>query len=234
MKAVLFDIDNTLLMRRPTIPEKWHEALMSAGYSVTADDAQRAFAECEMWAGRQTRIENETGVRMSDEEFKNGLMNCCISAFGIDEAATDMLALIWMGRYEKHYEVAEGAFECLENLHGRGINTGIVSNNYSSIRDVLDEKGLTSHFSTIIISDEVGLYKPDPQILLHACKQLGVQPDEAMYVGDHPYDVVCANEAGLNSTWIPASCHMKLPEFTKEPMYRINNLNQFISLINEI
>lgn len=231
MKAVLFDIDNTLLIRRPAIPEKWHEELAAAGYNITADDAQRAFAECEMWVGEQTRIENETGIRMSDEDFKNGLMDCCISAFGIDKSATDMLSLTWMGRYEKHYEVADGAFEFLDALRLRGIKAGIVSNNYSSIRDVLAEKGLTDYFSTIVISDEVGLYKPDPQILLHACAQLGVQPEESLYVGDHPFDVVCANEANMNSAWIPASVYMKLPAWTTVPHYKIHTLRELCGLI---
>ena len=106
MKAVFFDIDNTLLIKKPGIPAKWREVLCDAGYNVTEDDAQRAFAECEMWVGSQTAIENKTGIRLGDEDFFNGLMGCCTDAFGLPVKTSDILAPIWAGRYEKRYELA--------------------------------------------------------------------------------------------------------------------------------
>lgn len=45
MKAVLFDIDNTLLMKRPGIPEKWREILKARDIQISLTDAQRAFAK---------------------------------------------------------------------------------------------------------------------------------------------------------------------------------------------
>ena len=231
MKAVLFDIDNTLLIKRPTIAEKWHKELNRAGYCVSKDDAERAFAECEMWVGHQTHIENVTGVRLSDAEFMNGFMECCLSAFGISADAADILADVWIGKYDKHYETSYGAVKCLEALRRRGIKTGIVSNNYSSIRKELMENGLEKFFSVIAISDEVKLYKPDPKILLYACDKLGVLPEDTLYVGDHPYDVVCANEAHVNAAWMPANSHMRLPADTEAPLFRISSLCELEKLL---
>jgi len=234
MKAVLFDIDNTLLIKRPTIAEKWHEELVRAGYSVSRDDAERAFAECEMWVGRQTHIENMTGIRLSDEDFLKGFMECCLEAFGVSANAADILANVWVGKYEKHYEPSEGAVECLESLRRKGIKTGIVSNNYSSIRNVLAETGLLEFFTAIVISEETGLYKPDPKILLYACDKLGVRPEEALYIGDHPYDVVCANGAHMNSVWVPVNRYMRLPPDTKEPLFIIDSLHDLNNKLPEV
>ena len=229
MKAVLFDIDNTLLIRKPSIPEKWHEEIVHSGHIITLDDAERAFAECEMWVEHQTRLENETGIRMNDDEFKKGVINCCLNSLGAPESVSDIIANIWIGRYEKHYELSPGAAECLDELCRRGIKTGIVSNNYSSIRAVLRDTGIDAFFSTIIISDEVKMYKPDPKILLYACEQLGVHPGDVLYVGDHPFDIICSNEAGVNSAWIPVNKYMKLPDGAKPPLMLLGSLCELCS-----
>ena len=193
--------------------------------------AQRAFAECEMWVGEQIRLENETGIRLSDEDFKAGVMGCCLGALGVGAEATDMLAAVWVGKYDMEYAVADGALPLLEWLSGRSMRLGIVSNNRPSVRKILDDMGLTKYFGTVVISEEVGLYKPDPRILHYACDKLNVMPEETLYVGDHPFDVVCANDASVNAAWIPASEYMHLPEGVKAPLFRLNKLNELMELI---
>jgi len=231
MKAVLFDLDNTLLIKRPTIPEKWREVLRHAGYNVDLRDTERAFAECEMWVGAQIRRENETGVRLSDEDFREGVIGCCTGALGLDRTAIDLLAPVWMGKYEMRYEIARGALRLFEHVRNRGMLLGVVSNNRPTIRDVLSQLGLLEYFDVVVISEEVGLYKPDPAILRYACEKLNVQPEETLYVGDHPFDVVCARDASVHAAWIPASEFMRLPEETEAPLLRLNALEELIDLL---
>ena len=226
MKAVLFDIDNTLLIKKPTVAEKWCDVLCGNGFDIAAKDTQRAFAACEMWVGHQVQYENATGERLSDEAFLNGVMQCCIDSLGLDASAIPLLSPVWKGEYEKNYALAPGALELLRKLKKQGIAMGIVSNNTSSIRQVLTAMGLSEYFETIVISEEVGLYKPNPQILCYACEQLGVNVDEAIYVGDHPFDVVCAKAAGVQAAWIPANEFMMLPPNTPEPEFRLNSLSE--------
>ena len=85
MKAVLFDIDNTLLIKTPGIPQKWRDVLRDCEIGISLEDAQRAFAECEMWVGRQTQYENTTGIRLSDQAFADGVMNCCVQSLNVSE-----------------------------------------------------------------------------------------------------------------------------------------------------
>ena len=229
MKAVLFDLDNTLLIKRPTIADKWREDLCKAGYSVTKNESERAFALCEMWVGEQICRENETGVRLSDKEFLSNLMNRCIEVLGIDSSAEDIIVNGWIGRYEKTYEIAKGTHRLLDYLLSRDVLIGIVSNNTSEIRKVLDELNLTQYFSVIVLSQEVDLYKPDPHILLYALNKLNVEPGDAIYVGDHPFDVICAQNASIKSAWIPVNKYMELPENTKAPAFRINSLDDLIA-----
>ena len=231
MKAILFDLDNTLIVKSPTIPEKWRAALCDAGHCVSSDDTLRAFAECEMWVGRQIQLENETGVRMSDKDFLNGVMGCCTDTLGLEKKAGELLAPIWAGRYAKEYRLMPGAKETLERLKARGLRLGIVSNNNAAIRSTLEGLGIIRLFDAIVISEEVGLYKPDPRILLYACAELETAPEDALYVGDHPFDVVCANEAGVPSAWIPVSRYMRLPHNTRPPQYRLSSLDEIIGIV---
>lgn len=158
-------------------------------------------------------------------------MGECIDSLGVGDEFIDLLAPVWMGQYEKSYELAHGARELLEYLGRKGVRMGIVSNNSPKIRDQLARLGLIGYFEAIIISEEIDLFKPDPRILLHACDQLGVKPKEAMYVGDHPFDVVCASEASVKAVWIPINEFMKLPTDSVAPELRLNRLTDLIGVL---
>ena len=69
LRCVLFDIDNTLLLKKPTIAQMVFQTAAPVRPGLTLDDVEKAYAESEIWQGEQIRRENETGVRMGDEEF---------------------------------------------------------------------------------------------------------------------------------------------------------------------
>ena len=46
--------------------------------------------------------------------------------------------------------------------------------------------GITDYFSTIVISEAIGLRKPDPAIYLYTCTQLGCNPSDCIFIGDNP------------------------------------------------
>ncbi len=63
-------------------------------------------------------------------------------------------------------------------------------------------------FSSVIVSAAVNLRKPDSAIFHLACSELGVRPDEAVYVGDNPVaDIEGARDAGLRTIFIPSVAH---------------------------
>jgi putative hydrolase of the HAD superfamily len=65
------------------------------------------------------------------------------------------------------------------------------------IYTISKDLGLDSIFDEIIISDEVGVAKPDPRILTIALERTGLSPHEVCYVGDGEIDVVCSINAGV-------------------------------------
>jgi HAD superfamily hydrolase (TIGR01549 family) len=79
----------------------------------------------------------------------------------------------------------------------------VVSNALSGVvhRDWLERAGMDKHFAFQIYSDEVGLRKPNPEIVWLACEGLGLAPADVWYVGDNfDRDVACGRRAGVGAT----------------------------------
>ncbi|WP_342673158.1 HAD family hydrolase [Streptomyces sparsogenes] len=111
---------------------------------------------------------------------------------------TAELCLVWEER-----AVRDGIRELLVECTRAGIAVGVVSNTISgpAYRSVLDRAGLTGYFRALSFSDEVGIRKPDPRLLLDAIGVAGVPPGATWYVGDtYRRDVVCGRRAGAGTT----------------------------------
>ncbi|MCI9225288.1 MAG: HAD family hydrolase [Acutalibacter sp.] len=230
-KCVLFDIDNTLLIKKPTIQEKVYEAARPLLPELTMEDVERAYASSELWQGEQIQRENETGVRMPDGEYLQNILRIYRDALGLPEELPEELRGVFMRNYTMEYEPAPGAAETLEILKARGLSLGIVSNNTPKVRGALEGIGLDRFFGSIVISEEAGLYKPDPAILELACKQLGAAPGESVYVGDHPFDILCAHSAHMPVIWMPVNPYMSVPEHIGPPEHRVESLSEIAGLL---
>lgn len=81
---------------------------------------------------------------------------------------------------------------------------GMVTNGPTTIqRAKIEMFRLEAHFPVIVVSEEVGCWKPDPRIFAIALERTGHQPAEAIYVGDSAdHDVPGARAAGMRSVWV--------------------------------
>jgi epoxide hydrolase-like predicted phosphatase len=76
-----------------------------------------------------------------------------------------------------------------------GVRTALLSNSWG--RPYPDRDGWDRLFDTAVISDEVGLRKPDPEIYRLACERLGVEPEQAVFVDDMRLNVEGAEALGM-------------------------------------
>jgi putative hydrolase of the HAD superfamily len=97
--------------------------------------------------------------------------------------------------------VAEpGAAETLQSLRDIGLRTAIVSNWDERLVPVLDGLGLAPLIDRVFVAAQVGWRKPAREIFLHACRELGAAPSEALHIGDSiSEDVSPARAAGLQA-----------------------------------
>ena len=84
----------------------------------------------------------------------------------------------------------------LRSLHGTH-KTGLISNNWSDLRDYLVREKMIDAFDHIIISAEVGVTKPEPEIFRIALEQAGVKPEEAVFVDDFHVNIEGCEKVGM-------------------------------------
>jgi putative hydrolase of the HAD superfamily len=80
---------------------------------------------------------------------------------------------------------------------------GLIANQPSAVRDALARDGLDAHLELRLLSDDLGLEKPDPRIFQHALGRAAVAPERVAMVGDRlDYDVRPARAAGMRTVWM--------------------------------
>ncbi|OAN11528.1 dUMP phosphatase [Photobacterium jeanii] len=124
-----------------------------------------------------------------------------------------------------------GAKELLDFLKDK-VQLGIITNGFTELQQVrLERTGFADHFSTLVISEQVGVAKPDPAIFHHAFEQMG-HPDKSdiLMVGDNPHsDILGGNNAGISTCWLNAK-QETVPDGVK-PCYQVNSLSELHSLL---
>lgn len=86
--------------------------------------------------------------------------------------------------------------------------------------------------SAIFISEQVGINKPNPKLYLRAVERVGIRPEQALYVGDHPVkDIDAANRAGLITVWNRREGKHVGTEGETDPDYIVFNFWDLLDLI---
>jgi putative hydrolase of the HAD superfamily len=126
-----------------------------------------------------------------------------------------------------------GTIETLVCLRDRGIATGLITVCADDVPAVWSETPFAGRFNAEVFSCSVGLVKPDPRIYMLACDQLGVEPSEALFVGDGANDelagaervgmcAVLIHRPGQDPSW---------PEVRNWPGPRVTALPEVLELV---
>lgn len=118
-----------------------------------------------------------------------------------------------------------GAQTLLERLHGR-VNMAIITNGFTELQSMrLEKLNISRYFEPIIISEQVGVAKPDKAIFDAAWQQMG-QPDkrEVLMVGDNiQADIYGGQQAGFDTCWLNRDSKEKPEHIT--PTFEIDHLD---------
>jgi HAD superfamily hydrolase (TIGR01509 family) len=202
LEAVTFDFWNTIAHEPPgTMHEARRRAVAAAceegGAAVEAERLLAGLAD----VGRMQQSFWAEGRHFAPREAAAML----VRALGVEGAAEELVAEAFLraGRGAE-LNLAPGIGECLAALEERGLRLGIVCDagftGGALLREFLDRAGLLDHFSGWAFSDEVGHYKPSPQIFEAALGALGAAPDAAVHVGDlRRTDIAGAAAVGMGT-----------------------------------
>jgi len=88
----------------------------------------------------------------------------------------------------------------LERIRARDFKLGVISNATDLTKRVLDNLDLTQYFDFVLVSEEVGCRKPNPEIFRLAARKGRTSPNRALHIGDKlAVDVIGASRAGMNA-----------------------------------
>lgn len=126
-----------------------------------------------------------------------------------------------------------GAIDLLEYLSSRA-QLGIITNGFAELQKIrLEKLKVDHHFSTLVISEEVGIAKPDTAIFNHAFKQMdNVDKSRILMVGDNIHsDIQGGINAGINTCWLNANSNEKPDNIT--PNYQITHLSELKGIVTK-
>ena len=181
LKAVLFDMDGTLL-----------------------DTAPDFVAVCQaMRAARELPPLNEQVIR----DVVSGGARAMVSAtFGLDVGADgfEALRLEFLERYQQHCAVLsrpfDGMAELLADIEASRLVWGVATNKpLRFAAPIMQQLGLAERSAVLLCPDHVERSKPAPDMLLLACKQMGIAPADVLFVGDDARDIESGRAAGCKT-----------------------------------
>lgn len=181
MHAIVFDLDGTLIDTAPDLHASLNHVLADNGRrTVTLEDCFGMIG-----GGARSMLTHgfaATGAAATEAEFPELLKS-------------------FLGFYEKNCVQKSapfpGVFEALDRFRRDGIKLGLCTNKPGYLTDlVLAGYDLADYFGSIAGADRFPVRKPDPGHLLGVLDELGVEPSEAIMVGDSETDVATARAAG--------------------------------------
>lgn len=176
IKAVLFDLDGTLVDTLADLAASANFALKSCGYPEHPVEKYKYFVG-------------------------NGITVMLSRASGKTEAeVTDRLLPVFMNRYHKHFcdksSVYPGMPETITEIRIRGIKTAVITNKADEMARIILDKLYPESFDAIFGQRDGFPCKPDPSLTLLAMKELGVKPEDCIFTGDSGVDMQTAANSG--------------------------------------
>lgn len=215
VKAVIFDLDGTLIDTEKYYRICWPKALAHFGYDMTDEQALSLRSLGQPFAPEYLK-------QMFDDPELDYL---AIRAYR-KELMEEMLA-------RDGICIKPGAVTLLKFLRERGIITAIATaTDMERATRYLNRIGLEAYFDRIISATMVKEGKPSPDIYIYACEQLGLQPKECLAVEDSPNGITSAYRAGCRVIMVPDQTEPQ-EELKALLTARIDSLSDLIGLIGE-
>lgn len=243
LKAVLFDFWKTVvdfggdeeLEKLADIRSKLVAGLLkSQGIEKTPEAVKQTIREVDREAdkirfGRNREVTSETVVRQVLKKLGVEVELNPLFLEQVWKEYTDSLLAIAIG-------MKPGADRVIRQLMAKGYLIGLVSNTAygDKLRTILDKFGIGSYFGCMLFSDEFGIRKPRPEIFLAALEKLGVEPGQAVHIGDRvDLDVQGAKNAGIYSIYLDED-NQPYPEGFPRPDITVHGLNEVAEAVEEI
>lgn len=178
-RAVLFDLDGTLVDTAPDLIGAINELLAAAGKPVADAAALRGQAS----NGSRGMIGATLGLKPGDPEYL---------------AQQQEFLRLYQARISRESRCFPGVDALIAAMDAKPLSWGVVSNKpHHLTRLLIDELGLQP--AVVLGGDASCRPKPAPDLLELACAHLRISPAQCLYVGDAPRDIAAGRAAGMTT-----------------------------------
>jgi putative hydrolase of the HAD superfamily len=203
-KAILFDLDDTILADTPHVDACWIDSIQEYRDELgtaadTLFDSILATRDW-FWADPQRHRDG----RLNLLQTRRDLATHALARVGVDNSS---LAALVADRYStlRHARTApfDGAIAMLEVLHDRGLQLALITNGRADMqREKIARFDLARHFDSILVEGEFGCGKPDPRVYEHVLGALQLAPAQVWMIGDNlEWDVFAPMRMGITGIW---------------------------------
>jgi putative hydrolase of the HAD superfamily len=200
IKAVFFDLYNTLVRYDPPREETLSAVLIRSGISRSARELRRPMVAGDEYFYAEG---SHKGMSQRTEEEKQALWakyQVIVLKEALIEPKPELIKAILADMQKTKYELVlyDDVLPAFTSLQAQGMALGLISNIDKDVTPLMDKLGITHWLKVIMTSQEAGVSKPHPGIFHEAVKRAGVANHEVLFVGDqYQIDVMGARGAGL-------------------------------------
>jgi len=219
IKAVLFDLDGTLLDRDETFRRFLYSQATRFSHLVSASQVD-------------AYVQQAMAIDRHGCELRRAVFDQLASRLGFDTAAGAELHKDFEDRFPEECVPFPGAAAVVDNLIDQGLMTGLITNGWEGVqRRKVAKLPFLSRFEVALVSGEEGVRKPDPEIFQRALERLELKPREAVFVGDNPEtDIAGCRTVGMWAVW-KETAYMVAPT---EVDGVIGELHELLPLVEEL
>ena len=190
VKAVLFDLDGTLLDRDASV-----EQFVSVQYDRLTEHLSHI--------PKNDYIARFIELDCHGHVWKDKVYQALVSEFAIEGMNWQSLLEDYEMQFQFHCVPFQFLTEMMNELKEQGYLLGIITNGRSQFQArAIDGLGVREYFDVILISEVEQVRKPQVEIFQRAMNRLGVSASDSIFVGDHPEaDIVGAKGAMMKTIW---------------------------------
>lgn len=216
-KAVLFDLDGTLLDTARDIMQACNYTLKKFGFSTLDESLLR------------TKI--TAGMR---EMMKLSVPKDKWESAGVETVMRDCFANYYTEHINDMTVPFDGINELMNKLEQNGIKTAVITNKYEAMaKKLLSKYEFSKNLSLILGCDSLTHSKPHPEPIIKTLEKMGINSKEAIYIGDHKNDITASNAAKTDSIAALWGYGTKECDDVSNwgATYIANNVNELFSII---